>query len=99
MLEAMDISDLWGTHLFNQAVGEARTQKVGERLKAQLALETTLLLRPFYDLVVSEVAIAGNDLFLREGSDVTFSSASNNRKSFAPEWTPSSPTLRGSSLS
>jgi hypothetical protein len=71
MLEAMEISDLWGTHLFNQAVGDARTQKVGERLKVQLALETTPLLRPFYDLVVSEAAVTGSDLFLREGSDVT----------------------------
>ena len=71
MLEAMEISDLWGTHLFNQAVGDARTQKVGERLKAQLAIEATPLLRPFYDLVVSEAAVTGSDLFLREGSDVT----------------------------
>src|SRR4029077_1421932 len=27
--------------------------------------------RPFYDLVVSEAAVTGSDLFLREGSDVT----------------------------
>jgi hypothetical protein len=71
MLEAMETSDLWGTHLFNQAAQEARTQKIGERLKEQLAIETTPLLRPFYDLVVSEMAVTGSDLFLREGSDVT----------------------------
>jgi hypothetical protein len=71
MLEAMEISDLWGTHLFNQAVREARTQKVGERLKTQLAIEATPQLRLFYDLVVSEAAVTGSDLFLREGSDVT----------------------------
>src|SRR5207253_6779767 len=28
-------------------------------------------LQPFYDLVVGEVAVAGSDLFAREGSDVT----------------------------
>ena len=71
LLEAADNSDLWGTHLFNQAYREARTHNVGEQLKQQLALETTPLLRPFYDLVVDEVAITGSDLFLREGSDVT----------------------------
>ncbi|MBV9125549.1 MAG: DUF1559 domain-containing protein, partial [Planctomycetes bacterium] len=71
MLEAMDQSDLWSTHLFDQAVREARTQQVGERIKKQLAVETTPLLRPFYDGVVEDVAVTGSDLFLREGSDVT----------------------------
>ncbi len=71
MLEVMDQGDLWSTHLFNQSVQEARTQLVGERLKKQLAVETTKLLRPFYDTVVEEVAVTGSDLYLREGSDVT----------------------------
>jgi hypothetical protein len=71
LIEAMEVSDLWGTHLFSQAVREARTQNVGEHLKTQLVVETAPLLRPFYDLVVEEVAIAGSDLFVREGSDMT----------------------------
>ncbi|MBA3804754.1 MAG: hypothetical protein H0X14_03455 [Acidobacteria bacterium] len=71
LLQAMDTSDLWGTHLFNQAYREARTQNVGERIKRQLVLETEPVLRPFYDLVVSEVAVTGSDPFAREGSDVT----------------------------
>jgi hypothetical protein len=71
LLQAMDAGDLWGTHLFNQAYREARTQQVGERLKRQLALETEPALRPFYDLVVKEVAVTGSDPFAREGSDVT----------------------------
>ncbi|HMC89933.1 MAG TPA: DUF1559 domain-containing protein, partial [Gemmataceae bacterium] len=71
LLEALDVSDLWGRHLFNQATQEARTQLAGERLKAQLAVETNRLLRPVYDLVVEEVAVAGSDLFLAEGSDVS----------------------------
>jgi hypothetical protein len=71
LMDAMDLSDLWGTHLFNQAEREARTQQTGERLKKQLALETNKLLRPVYDLVVEDVAVTGSDLFLREGSDVT----------------------------
>jgi hypothetical protein len=71
LLEAMDVSDLWMTHLFNQSVQEARTSLVGERLKKQLVVETEPLLRPFYDLAVKEVAVVGSDLFMREGSDVT----------------------------
>jgi hypothetical protein len=71
LLQAMDTSDLWGTHLFNQAYREARTQNIGERIQRQLALKTEPALRPFYDLVVKEVAITGSDPFAREGSDVT----------------------------
>ena len=71
LLEAFDAGELWGTHLFNQTLREARTLDVGERLKRQLAIETEPALRPFYDLVVEEVAAVGSDPFVREGSDVT----------------------------
>ena len=71
LLDAFDAGDLWGTHLFNQAYREADTVGVGERLKRQLAIESDPRLRPFYDLVVEEVAVAGSDPFVREGSDVT----------------------------
>ncbi|MCY2989735.1 MAG: DUF1559 domain-containing protein [Planctomycetota bacterium] len=71
LLDLADHGDLWGTHLFSQSQQEARSQLVGDRLKQQLALETSGLLRPFYDLVVEDVAATGSDLFLREGSDVT----------------------------
>ncbi|HVG18403.1 MAG TPA: hypothetical protein VNI02_05070, partial [Blastocatellia bacterium] len=71
LLDVIDLGDLWGTHLFDQAYQEARSHEVGERVKRQLALESDPLARPFYDQVVEEVAVAGSDLFLREGSDVT----------------------------
>lgn len=71
MLDAIDASDLWGSHLFSQAYKEARTHGAAERLKRQLALETDPMARPFYDQVIEEVAVAGSDLFLREGSDAT----------------------------
>jgi hypothetical protein len=71
LLEAMDTSDLWATHLYDQAQREARSQRVGDRLRKQLAVQTNRALRPFYDLVVDEVAVTGSDLFVREGSDVT----------------------------
>lgn len=71
LLDLGDTGDLWARHLFSQAQHEARSQLSAERLKRQLAVETSDLLRPFYDLVVQEVAVAGSDLFWREGSDVT----------------------------
>lgn len=71
LMEVMELSDLWGTHLNNQAWREARSHNVGDKLKRQLAIETNPLVKPFYDLIVEEVAVVGSDLFLREGSDVT----------------------------
>ena len=63
LLDLGDTGDLWARHLFSQAQHEARSQLSAERLKRQLAVETDGLLRPFYDLVVQEVALAGSDLF------------------------------------
>src|SRR5581483_5257966 len=71
MMDVLDSSDLWSTHLFSQAYREARTQNIGERIKKQLVVETNPLVKPFYDLVAEEVAVTGSDLFVREGSDVT----------------------------
>jgi len=71
LLELADKADLWAAHLFSQAAHQARSHQAAERVKTQLCIETHELLRPFYDLAISEVAIAGSDLFLREGSDLT----------------------------
>ena len=71
LLDAFDAGDLWGSHLSTQAFRDTATLDVGERLKRQLAVETDPRTRPFYDLVVDEVAVAGSDPFVREGSDVT----------------------------
>ncbi len=89
LLEAMETSDLWSTHLFNQAVQEARTHRVGERLKGQFAVQTSDLLRPFYDQVVHEVAVTGSDLYLREGSDTTLLFRLKQPELFRRAWTPS----------
>ncbi len=70
LLDVMDRSDLWATHLAGQVTHDAFSYQIGDRLKQQLCLETSGLLRPFYDLVVTEVAVTGSDLFVREGSDV-----------------------------
>jgi hypothetical protein len=71
LIDTIETSDLWGQHLFSQAWQEARTQLFATRLHQQLAVEISPVLRPFYDSVVSEVAVTGSDLYAREGSDVT----------------------------
>jgi len=71
MLEAMEVSDLWGTHLSSQTLRRAFSREVGRSYRAQLAIETNRLMRPIYDMIVKEVAVTGRDLFLREGSDLT----------------------------
>ena len=71
LLETLDASDLWGSHLYSQAYREAASLDASDRLKRQLALRTEPLLRPFYDLAVEEVAATGSDPFVREGSDIT----------------------------
>ena len=64
LLDAFEAGDLWGSHLYNQAFRDTLTLDVGERLKRQLAVETDPRTRPFYDLVVEEVAVAGSDPFV-----------------------------------
>lgn len=54
LLEVLDLSDLWGAHLFSQTSRQAHTSMATERLLAQLALETSDLLRPLYDTVVQK---------------------------------------------
>lgn len=71
LLELADSGDLWGAHLFNQTSHEATSARVSERMREQLASPTDPLARPFYDLVVEDVAITGSDVFFREGTDVT----------------------------
>ncbi len=71
LLEIADAGDLWGAHLFNQAAKTATTHHTSQRLKQQLAVRTDPLTRPFYDMVVDDVALTGSDLYFREGTDVT----------------------------
>ena len=71
LLEATHAGDLWGAHLLSQSVRSARTHQTTTRLKAQLAVQTDPLTRPFYDMVVDQVALTGSDLYFRMGSDTT----------------------------
>ncbi|MBM4059981.1 MAG: hypothetical protein FJ265_02645 [Planctomycetes bacterium] len=71
LLQLADRGDVYGSHLLQQAAREAIALDFGERLRRQLAIETTPLLRPFYDQVVESIALTGSDAYLREGTDLT----------------------------
>ena len=71
LLDAADSGDLWGEHLLTHTAKSGTSQATTDRVKRQLAVRTDPLTRPFYDMVVEEVAITGNDLYFREGSDIT----------------------------
>ncbi len=71
MLDVIDGGDLFAKHLYTQSDSGAFVRDTEERLRTQLAIDTNPLARPFYDLVVKEIAITGSDPFVAEGSDVT----------------------------
>jgi len=71
MLETIDGGNLFAKHLYTQTGEQAFARDTDRRLRQQLAVETNPLARPFYDLVVKEIAITGSDPFVNEGSDVT----------------------------
>lgn len=71
MLDVIDGGNLFAKHLYTQSGEQASARDTEQRLRQQLAVETNPLARPFYDLVVKEIAITGSDPFVNEGSDVT----------------------------
>jgi hypothetical protein len=85
LLEIVDAGDLWGAHVFNQATKSAQSQQTSDRVKQQLAIHTDPLSRPFYDMVVDEVAVTAGDLFFREGTDLTMIFALKQPAVFKPK--------------
>lgn len=71
LLSVLESGDLWAGHLFQQAAHDAMSYDGAGRIRRQLAIETSRLLRPLYDRIVEEIGVCGSDLYLREGSDVT----------------------------
>jgi len=68
--EVTRLSEIWGRHLFTQVLGEGGSQATVERIKKQLGL-FQLPPEVLEALKVEGVALAGSDLFVGEGSDVT----------------------------
>jgi hypothetical protein len=68
--DVMGLSELWGKHIFTQALGDAKSQVTMERIKKQLGM-FQLPAKALDGLEIEGVAVTGSDLFLAEGSDVT----------------------------
>lgn len=71
LFEACEFFELVASQFQVQALQSSTTQEVGKRLRRQLAFDLDPQLRPFLDLVVTEVAVCGSNLYVRNGSDVT----------------------------
>ncbi len=70
-IELSDLMEEWGGNLLQQVDIHARDFHVKEKIIGQLCLEQTLLTRMFGDKVIGEVAVTGQDPFLKEGTAVT----------------------------
>ncbi len=70
LMDVLQLSDDWGEHLISQSNRKAYSTQVNDRIMTQLAVETSDLMKPFYDLVVQEVVATGSDLYLTRGSDI-----------------------------
>ncbi len=68
--ETSNLGELFGGHIFTQALGDARSQTTVERIKKQLGL-FKLPAQVGAILEIEGIAVTGSDLFLAEGSDVT----------------------------
>ena len=71
MLRVLDEADAWITPVVQISQSNPEDRHLSERYQAQLGLRRTGLAKLFGHTVVGQVAIAGSDPYLREGSDVT----------------------------
>jgi hypothetical protein len=69
--EVMGLGQLLGGHIFAQAMGDAKSPETAERIKKQLGL-MNLPPKVLESLEIEGIAATGSDLFLGEGSDLTF---------------------------
>lgn len=69
--ELMDFSTQWGDSLLRLVAVRARDNRLQDKLEDQLCLRRGPLEKLFADRVVSEMAVAGSDPFVVEGTDVT----------------------------
>ncbi len=69
-LEFSELLDQWGTNLTRAYEVTSRDHRLKDRYEQQLCLRSTLLGKTLGPLVIKGIGITGNDLYLREGSDV-----------------------------
>lgn len=68
--EISGLGQLWGGHIFTQALGTAKSPETAERIRKQLGL-TKLPPKLVESLEIERIALTGSDLFVGEGSDIT----------------------------
>jgi hypothetical protein len=71
LLELLDQADGWGTAASQILDGVAEERDLAARYETQLALRRSALTRALGPSVVGEVAVAGSDPYVRDGTDVT----------------------------
>jgi hypothetical protein len=80
LLELGDLLDQWGTSLVHAYEVNSRDLDLRHRYEKQLCLKSTPLGRLLGPTVIQSLAVTGNDLYLREGSDVTILFQARNRE-------------------
>lgn len=70
-IEFSDLLDQWGTSLLNVMQVSSQDSQIKEKYLTQLCIELSLLTRLFGDEVIDDLAIAGSDPFLHEGTDIS----------------------------
>jgi hypothetical protein len=82
LIELGELMEQWGTTLTQAYEVHSRDYDLKQRYEKQLCLRSGSLGKTFGPLVVRSLAITGNDLYVREGSDVTIIFHVANRKLF-----------------
>lgn len=71
LLRLLDEADAWITPVVQVLQRNPEDRQLSSRYQAQLGLRRSGLAKLFGNVVVGQVAVAGSDAYLREGSDVT----------------------------
>jgi hypothetical protein len=71
LFRVLDQADAWATPIVTLMDGRSEYRALAERYQTQLGLERSELARTFGDKVVADLAVAGSDPYLGEGTDVT----------------------------
>jgi hypothetical protein len=71
LLDTVASAQDWMTYYRSQANLDGTSPPTRQRLRTQLLLDDGPAQRPFFDAIVHNVALAGSDPFVNEGSDVT----------------------------
>ncbi|MBI5208275.1 MAG: hypothetical protein HY934_10890, partial [Candidatus Firestonebacteria bacterium] len=81
-IEFSDLLDQWGTSLLNTMQVSSHDADIKGKYLTQLCIRISILTRLFGDKVIDDLAIAGNDPFIHEGTDLSVIFNVKNKKIF-----------------